>query len=73
MLMLLDKIQFPQHNGFPGGHLKLPHLWPGQNPPEGTTGMGGFLLGMVTLCKASSGFFEAIAFATEFNEHTAVQ
>jgi ClpP class serine protease len=22
----------------PGGHFKFPHLWPGQNPPVGTTG-----------------------------------
>ncbi len=23
---------------FPGGHLKLPHLWPGQTPPGGQDG-----------------------------------
>jgi hypothetical protein len=24
----------------PGGHFRIPHLWPGQNPPGTTTGMG---------------------------------
>ncbi len=24
----------------PGGHLKIPHPWPGQNPPPGSGGTG---------------------------------
>ena len=46
---------------------------PLQNPPGRTTGMDGLLRGMVSLCKAIGGFFEAIAFAAEFDQHTAVQ
>ena len=57
----------------PGGHFKFPHLWPGQTPPGGTTGMDGLLLGLVSLCKAVGGFFEPVAFAAEFDEDTAVQ
>jgi PAS domain S-box-containing protein len=26
--------------GVPGGHLKIPHPWPGQNPPPGSGGTG---------------------------------
>ena len=58
---------------YPGGHFKFPHLWPGQTPPGGTTGMDGLLLGLVSLCKAVGGFFEPVAFAAEFDEDTAVQ
>ena len=57
----------------PGGHFKFPHLWPGQTPPGGPTGMDGLLLGLVSLCKAVGGFFEPVAFAAEFDEDTAVQ
>ena len=28
------------HDFFPGGHLKIPHLWPGQNPPGTAAGTG---------------------------------
>lgn len=28
----------------PGGHLKIPHLWPGQNPPVEGTGFSVFTL-----------------------------
>ena len=28
----------------PGGHLKIPHLWPGQNPPVEGTGFSFFTL-----------------------------
>ena len=62
-----------QHPPIPGGHFKFPHLWPGQTPPGGTTGMDGLLLGLVSLCKAVGGFFEPVAFAAEFDEDTAVQ
>ena len=59
--------------GIPGGHFKFPHLWPGQNSPGRTTGKDGLLRRLVSFCKAIGGFFEAIAFAAEFDQHTAVQ
>ena len=79
MLRQVQQSQFPgvaivhQSDLAPGGHFKLPHLWPGQIPPGGTTGMDGLLLGLISLCKAVGGFFESVALATEFDEDTAVQ
>jgi hypothetical protein len=30
---VLDQIEFKNCNESPDGHLKIPHPWPGQNPP----------------------------------------
>jgi hypothetical protein len=32
------------HAKIPGGHLKIPHLWPGQNPPVEGIGFSVFTL-----------------------------
>lgn len=52
----------------PGGHLKIPHLWPGQNPPVEGTGFR-FLLCSGARGKASSCLLESIAFTSELAHH----
>jgi len=52
----------------PGGHLKFPHLWPGQNPPPERR-QDGCILALGGLSdNPRGGFFESPAFSLELEQ-----
>src|SRR6185437_6960190 len=61
----------------PGGHFKLPHPWPGQNPPLDSGGTRRSSGTSGALGKALGGFFQAPALAFELEQmpvvHDAVE